>query len=113
MNSNIEVLTEGIKDYLSTNSELLKLEATQESSEVVSVMISRMIIGMLGMFFLFFLSLFAGFYFSSLLGSNFEGFAIVAGFYLLLTTVVFLARTQLLAQPICNMLIKMILQKTQ
>jgi hypothetical protein len=113
VNSNTEALSEGIKDYLQTNSELFKLEATQESSEVVSVMISWLIIGLFVGFFVFFLSMFVGFYLSNLLESQYGGFALVAGFYLLLSIVVFLGRAPMLERPLCNLMIKMVLRKTQ
>ncbi|MDP5171159.1 MAG: phage holin family protein [Bacteroidia bacterium] len=113
MNRNTEALAEGIKDYLSTNSELLKLEATQESSEVVSMMISGLIIGLLAGLFFLFASVSVGFYFSTILGNHSSGFAMVAGFYLLIGAVLYLGRKRLLESPICNMIIRLVLRKTQ
>ncbi|MEO6883326.1 MAG: phage holin family protein [Bacteroidia bacterium] len=106
-----EELTEGLKNYLNTNSELLKLEATQQSSIIGSVIISGLIIGLFATLFVFFISMWAGFYLSVLLNSNCKGFAIVAGFYFLLMFIMVIGRKKLIETPIRVFLIKKLFGK--
>ncbi len=107
----IEELSEGLRDYLNTNIQLVKQETTVVSSVILSDMISYVLIGLSGLFFLFFLSLMAGFYLSDLLESNLLGFAIVAGFYFLISLILFLIRKKWLSIPIREKIIRKAFEK--
>lgn len=107
----IEELSEGLRDYLNTNVQLVKQETVAKSSVILSDLFSYMLIGMAGMFFLFFLSLTAGFYLSDLLENTFLGFAIVAGFYFLISLILILIRKKWLMKPIREKIIKKAFEK--
>lgn len=102
----IEELSEGLKIYLNTNIKLVKQEFTAKYSVIISDLISYVLIGLAGLFFLLFLSLMAGFYLSELLDSTFLGFAIVAGFYLLISVILYLIRDKWLKKPIRDKIIR-------
>ncbi|MDP2238305.1 MAG: phage holin family protein [Bacteroidales bacterium] len=107
----IEELSEGLRGYLNTNIQLVKQETISVSSVILSDLISHVLIGLAGIFFLFFISLMAGFYLSELLESNLLGFAIVAGFYFLISLILFLIRKKWLSKPIRERIIRKAFEK--
>lgn len=107
----VEGLMEDIKSYMNTNLELLKLEITERCSAIVAGLIGNMLVGVVGAMFVLFISLVGGFYFSSLLGSYVLGFAIMAGFYLLLVLVLFFCKKKLVELPFRDKIIRMFLTK--
>ena len=102
----IEDLTESLKVYINTSYELHKFEALERSSVIGASMISGLVMGIIGMFFLLFISLAAGFYVSSLLGNSYSGFGIIAAFYLLLGLILVLGRKKIMEQPIRESIIR-------
>lgn len=102
----IDELTDGLKRYASTNFKLIKLEAAGHSSALAAGFVSTLLIGILVIFFLSFISLAAGLYLSSLIGSSYSGFLIVAGFYFLLSCILLIGRKKLLVHPIRNKIIQ-------
>lgn len=101
-----EELSEMLRNYLSTNIQLVKQETTAIASVILSDLISYVLIGLAGMFLLLFLSLMAGFYLSDLLDSSLIGFAIVAGFYFLVSITLYLIRDKWLRKPIREKIIR-------
>ena len=106
---NIETLTASISNLISIHYELLKLEATERSSDIGSGLVSQLIIGLLGFLLVFFLSLFAGFWFSARMNDSYSGFAIVSGFYFLLFLFCILFRKKIIIEPMRENLIKKML----
>lgn len=106
----LDGITENLKDYVSTNYELIKLQATERTSVIGSGIISTIIIVIIGLLFFFALSLGVSFYLSALIGDTFSGFLIVAGFYLLLTLILYFGRKKLLETPIREKIIQKILK---
>lgn len=106
---NIEAMTESISNLMSIHYELLKLEATERSSEIGSSFVSQLILGLLAFMILFFLSLFAGFWLSARMNDSYSGFAIVAGFYFLLFLLCILFKKNIIEQPLRENLIKKML----
>ncbi len=92
----IEVLSDEIKLYATTSFELLKLEAAERAAVIGSSMISGLLLAFLGLLFILFISLGAGFYLSELLGNAYLGFLIVGGFYLVLTLLVSIGKKGML-----------------
>ena len=105
-NNELEEFTESLKKYLGTNYGLIKLEATERYSVISSELISGFVIAILGMLFLFFISLGAGFYFSKKLGDDYSGFLIVAGFYFLLTIIFIIGQKKIVEEPIRDKIIR-------
>lgn len=103
-----EELTESLKKYVHINYELNKLEAAERSSVIGSGLISGLLVGLIAILFFFFISLGIGFYLSSLLGDNYSGFGIIAGFYLILGAVVVLGRKRLIQIPIREKIIELV-----
>jgi hypothetical protein len=106
----IEELIENLKCYSVTTVELIKLETANRFSAIVSVVISKFIIGLIVLLFAFFLSLAICFYLSELFDNNYLGFGIVAGFYLLLGIVLIIGRKKLLINPMRERMIQEMFQ---
>ena len=104
----IEEITEKVKSYIQTNYELIKLQTIERSSVILADLISNILVGLVVILFVFFLSICAGFYFSSRLGEYYLGFAIVAGFYFLCGLILILLRKKLLERPMRDKIIRMI-----
>ena len=102
----IEELTDNLKKYIATNYELQKLQAIESSSVFGSGLISSLLVGLVVVLFVFFLSLWAGFYLSASIGDNYSGFLIVAGFYFLLGFILILVRKKLIERPLRDKIIR-------
>lgn len=107
----IEELTDSVKEYVNTNCQLIRLQAAEKFSVIVSGILSRLIVGLVVFLFLFFISLWAGYYISACFGNNYSGFPIVAGFYLLTCFILVIGRRKLLVKPIRNSIIRKVLSK--
>ncbi len=109
-------LFSGIKTELESNIEarigLLKLEATEKIARLTGVITVVMVAGILFLLVLLSISLMAGFYFSRLFHSDFYGFAVVAGFFLLVFVVIILFGRKRLATFISDKMVEIICEKT-
>lgn len=106
---NMEGLSDSVKQYIQLNYEIVKLEATKKTSEIGSLVLSMVILGITFSLFAFALSMGVGFYLSALLGDSFSGFGIIAGFYLLITIILLIGREKLIVKPLRNSIIKNLL----
>ena len=107
----IEEVADNLKKYVKTNLELLKLEGAERAAIIGSGLMSYVILGFMGIFCVLFISIAAGFYISDTFGNNYAGFAIVAGFYLLLSIIFILGRKKMLERPFSNAIINVIFNK--
>jgi len=107
----IEELTDSLKGYLNTNIELIKHQAIERTTVIVADLVANLLVGLLFLCFVFFISLWACFYLSAILGNNYSGIAIVAGFYLLMSLILFMVRKKLVIKPLRNKIISNIFQK--
>ena len=107
----LEELTANLKRYADTNFELIKLKVAERSSIIGSGLISSLVIGLVGILFVLFISLWAGFYISAILNNSYSGFMIVAGFYLLLALILIIVKKQLLEKPLRDRIIRKLFSK--
>ncbi len=105
----IEGLSDSLKQYIQLNYEIVKLEATRKTSEIGSSLLSSLVLGVALFLFAFALSMYVGFYLSALLGDTFSGFGIIAGFYLLVSIILLLARRKLIENPLRDKIIEKLL----
>ncbi|MES2431876.1 MAG: phage holin family protein [Bacteroidota bacterium] len=94
-------------DYLETRLELLKLKAINKSSKVGSDILTKLLIVLLIAFAIFMLNIGVAMWIGYELGKLYYGFFIVAGFYALVSLILFGFRKQLLKTPLNNLFIKM------
>ena len=88
----IETLFNKVEVYSKTSVELLKLNAIDKTAELVSILLTQMILFFVGMVFIFFSSIGVAFWLDVYFNSTAISFSIVAGFYLAVTLVFFAAR---------------------
>jgi hypothetical protein len=105
-NSNTSSVLEHLKDYLNTHYELAVLKVSDKGSSILSEIISYVLLGLVGIFFLIFISFGIALLISQSIGNAYSGFLIVAGFYLLLGIVLFVSKDKLVKMPLLNMFIK-------
>ena len=80
----IESLYERAADYGKTTFELVKLQALDKTSDVVSTIIPHSIVFVLFASFMIFLNLGLAFWLGEILGKTFFGFFVIAGFYVII-----------------------------
>ena len=91
----LDSLLDHLTAFIESKVDVYKIELREEASKALSKMMAGLLLFSLGWFFIMFLSIAAGYYFSALLGSFFYGFLIISGVYLLFFTLVFLLKKQL------------------
>lgn len=86
----IETLFEKIEDYGKINLELLKLKAINTSADLVSSIVSKLVVAVV--IILIFISLNTGLalWIGEMLGKSYYGFFIVAVFYVLIALILYL-----------------------
>lgn len=90
--NHIDEVTNSLKEYVSINYKLGKLEAIEYSSNLGANAITSIVIGLFGIMFILFLSIFSALYLSSIFKNSYIGFGIIAGFYLLILLTLLLCK---------------------
>ncbi|GAC1596462.1 MAG: hypothetical protein NVS3B25_20810 [Hymenobacter sp.] len=99
-------LISNLTGYLDTRIDLVRLEIQQKISTILVGTIHGVTLAVLGIFFLIFLSVFAGLALNSALNSAYWGFGIVAGIYLLLLVLVLVGVDKAAFQGLATKLLK-------
>ncbi|PBQ32889.1 hypothetical protein CNR22_14275 [Sphingobacteriaceae bacterium] len=102
----IEETVDSIKDYINTRYELAILKASDKLAHVGSNTFSFLPIIFLSVLTILMLSFGLGFYLNHVLESEFLGFIIVGGAYLLIVVILSAIRKNSIAKPFRNMIIK-------
>lgn len=100
-----------IEGYIDAKINLFKLEATDKAARIAGALSVVALVSLVLFLILLFTSLMAGYYFAQLLGSEFLGFAMVAGFYMVALIFILVFRKRL-ATFIANKVVAMIFQNT-
>jgi hypothetical protein len=106
----LETLVDRSTDYAKTSYELVKLQAVDKSSDVVSSVIPHTVVLVLVSSFMLFFNLGLALWLGEILGKLFYGFFIVAGFYILSGLIVHLFMHKQLKEIIRNYVIKQLLK---
>jgi hypothetical protein len=93
-------------DYLELRLEVIKLFTYEKTARIGSGLASALVLIFLSLFFLLFLFVTLGFYFSSLTGSYTIGFGIITGFYLILLLVFIALRKKVFEKFLSNKIIE-------
>lgn len=99
-------LKDELVEYVELRSELTKLSTFEIISKAGVSLVSAMALVIFAFFFLFFLFLSLGFYFGKLLNSLYQGFGIIAFFYLLLFIIYLIIRKKYIEKPLMNKIIE-------
>lgn len=101
----IDPLIEKADTYCKTSYELLKLKALSKGSEVSASLISRSILILFVCTFIFTLNIAIALWIGDLLGRNYYGFLIIAGFYAIASLIVLVIHTAI-RKKITNSIIR-------
>lgn len=104
--TNIEELFQKLKEYADVRLNLFKLQGISKVSGLLSSAISFILIGVIFITFIVCLTIGLSLWIGDSLGKTYYGFFIVAGFYVIIGLILFLARGKILKAPISNKLIK-------
>ena len=107
----VEGLTDHVKEYINTRVELTKLRIAEKVSLVIGDLIAIAIVILLFLLMVIFGSVAGAWALSDWLGKPYAGFLIVAGFYLLLGIIVWIARGRFIRYPVMNAIIKLLHKK--
>ncbi len=106
----IEDLFEKAEVYLKTNVDLFKLKAVDRFAEVVSSLVANMTVLILFLFFLVMINVGIALWLGQMMRQSHHGFFVVAGFYAVLTLIIFLFRKSFIKSPISNSIISQMLK---
>lgn len=109
----VEGLTDHVKEYVNTRVELTKLRIAEKVSLVIGDLIAIAIVIGLFLLMVIFGSIAGAWALSDWLGKPYAGFLIVAGFYLLLGIIVWIARGKFIRYPVMNAIIKLLHKKDE
>ncbi|MEP7168147.1 MAG: phage holin family protein [Bacteroidota bacterium] len=104
--SNINILVEHVKEYAEARVDLLKIDAADRVSSAASSIASMLILMITGMFFLLFASAGCAWLIKYYTGNAAIGFFSVAGFYLLVSIIIYAKRDTLIKIPVVNAILK-------
>lgn len=104
----VEQLFGNIKEYAETRFDIMTLNMQDKVSEVLSSIASILVVGVFSLFTVFFVSVGLAWWIGQLLHNTSIGFFIVAGFYLLIGSIIFIYRDKWIKFPIINTLLSKI-----
>ncbi len=87
----LEVLLDNLKGYIETKIELIKIEAQEKLTTLITVILVFFCVAVFGVLAFFFLNFALALYLNQLCDSNFLGFVILGSFYLLIMILLILS----------------------
>jgi len=104
--TSFEALFAKAGDYIETRIDLVKLKTTRTTSDIVSSILSKVIVGLFVLIFLMMVNIGLAILIGSALGKTYYGFFILGGFYGLLAIVFHLFRRDWIKNPVSSKIIK-------
>ena len=114
MNDNatsIETIFEKVEDYGKTTIELIKLNAIDKSAEAVSTLSVKLAIFVIVALSVLTVNIGLSLWIGEMLGKIYYGFFVMAGFYMLISLVLYIFRDQWIKIPVSNAIITHMLKK--
>jgi hypothetical protein len=105
----IELLYDKVKEYTETSIDLYKLNAIDVTADVVSSLVSRVLLVLVFSLFTLFVNIAISLLIGNLIGSYYLGFLIVSGFYLIITMLIYFFSNKFIKTPISNLVIAKLL----
>lgn len=103
---NIEDLLNRVRDYVETQIELFKYKAIDKTADLISSIVSNIIVAITLMLFFLFLNIGLGIWIGSLLGKTYLGFLILAALYLITGLIINSSKNKWVKEPVTTKLIK-------
>jgi membrane protein implicated in regulation of membrane protease activity len=112
-NQLFDQLIDKSKKYINTSFELFKLTALDKSSDILAVLVYRLIIFVAVTIFTVMANIGIAIWLGEVLGQTSYGFFIVAGFYLIFALFIYKFREKLVKRPISEMIVSQILKEEE
>ncbi len=106
----IESLLEKGERYGKTTLELLKLKTLDKSADVISNMVSWIVVAVFAVLFFLILNIGIALWLGELMGKSYYGFFAVSGFYAVLALVFVIFRKQFIKEPLNISIITQVLE---
>ena len=110
LKDNIESLFERAGEYIETRADLYKLKIVDKSSDVLSSVISKMIVLLVFVMFIFIINIGIALLLGELLGKSWYGFFVLAGLYLITGIIFHYNRKKWFKGPIADKMIRKFLK---
>ncbi len=107
----VEDMSAHIKEYVNNRMDSAKLNVAEKSSDLIAKIIAIAAAMLVFIFFILFASIALAYVFAKLTGEFYWGFLIVAGIYLLLGMMVWVAKERLLRLPIMNFMLQQLFKE--
>jgi len=104
----VEELIKSVEEYGKTSLDLMRLQAAQKGSAIMTYMIVSVSVLIPLLMCLTVLNIGVALWLGELLGKAYYGFFVVAGFYFIIGLFLFVTRKQLIEKPVIKMLISQI-----
>lgn len=108
-----ESLVDKAETYAKTNVELAKLKATDKVSDVVSVIVLKLVYVFLALLIILMLNFGLALYIGDAMGESYAGFFIVALFYVIVGALVYAFRRNWISNPVKDAVITHILDEKE
>ena len=99
-------LIDKVVQYIETNVSLIKLKLIDKGSSVISAFLAYIIIAVFVILLIVLLSIGVSLWLGKMLGETFLGFFVTAGFFIILSLLLYKLRNKWLKMPIANSLLK-------
>jgi len=110
VSDNIESLFERAGEYLETRIDLYQLKAVDKSSDVISSLVSKLIVLMVFALFIIIVNIGIALLLGELLGKSYYGFFVLAGLYLITGLIFNANRRKWFKEPFADKLIRKFLK---
>jgi len=107
----IQSLADRAKDYVETRIDLLKLQAANKSSDMISSIAASAVTIVIIVFFFIMLNVGIGLLLGELLGKSYYGFFVLAAIYLIIGLLFKSSGDKWVKEPVSSMLIKKLFKK--
>ena len=107
----IATLFERAEDYGKTTLKLLKLNAVDKSADVISSLLSTLVVIMTVVFSVLIISIGVALWIGEILGDAFYGFYIIGGLYAILAVLLYTFRDKWIKYPVSNSIIKQMMKQ--
>lgn len=105
-----KLLISKTEKFTKTSIDLLKLNVVEKTADIVSSVTSGLTVILFVAMFTLFLNIGLGLWIGELLQSNYMGFLIVSGFYLIVAIVIYFYQNRLLKNPISDKIVVKLLK---
>jgi hypothetical protein len=105
LHSKTEELITHIKEYIHTNTELIKLKLIDKAASGLSAVVVCVVVSVLFAWVLILASIGTALWINQCMDNRFSGFFIVAGFYLVVALIIYFGRDGIVKKGVANSII--------